>query len=144
MNSNQEFENPAKSSDSKQPKKPLEAIQISIADLELPEVTIESQEESELLESTLSKASSAPPKSVLQLEDERKAQEEMKEILEEVYAALCEKGYDPARQIAGYILSEDPVYITNWKNARGLVTHINRDDLLTELIRHYFKNFEHQ
>ena len=66
------------------------------------------------------------------------------EAEEEVYAALCEKGYDPARQIAGYILSEDPVYITNWKNARGLVTHINRDDLLTELIRHYFKKFERQ
>ncbi len=65
---------------------------------------------------------------------------EMKEILTQVYEALCEKGYDPARQIAGYILSEDPVYITNWKNARGLIGHINRDDLLVELIRFYLKN----
>ena len=63
----------------------------------------------------------------------------MQETLAKVYEALCEKGYDPARQIAGYILSEDPVYITNWNNARGLIGHINRDDLLVELIRSYLK-----
>lgn len=61
----------------------------------------------------------------------------MKEILEDIYSALCEKGYDPTKQIAGYILSEDPVYITDWKNARGKIAHINRDDLLEELIRNY-------
>ena len=65
--------------------------------------------------------------------------DEIKETLQKVYAALCEKGYDPARQIAGYILSEDPVYITNWKNARGMIGHINRDDLLVALIRHYLE-----
>ena len=63
--------------------------------------------------------------------------EQMRQTLEEVYAALCEKGYDPTKQIAGYILSEDPVYITDWKNARGKIAHINRDDLLEELIRNY-------
>ena len=52
---------------------------------------------------------------------------EMKQTLNTIYEALCEKGYDPARQIAGYILSEDPVYITDWKNARGLIGHIDRD-----------------
>lgn len=62
---------------------------------------------------------------------------QMKEILEDIYSALCEKGYDPTKQIAGYILSEDPVYITDWKNARGKISHINRDDLLEELIRNY-------
>ena len=65
--------------------------------------------------------------------------DEMRETLQKIYEALCEKGYDPARQIAGYILSEDPVYITNWKNARGMIGHINRDDLLIALIRHYLE-----
>jgi uncharacterized protein (UPF0297 family) len=65
--------------------------------------------------------------------------DEMKETLQKIYEALCEKGYDPARQIAGYILSEDPVHITNWKNARGLIGHINRDDLLVVLIRNYLE-----
>ncbi len=63
--------------------------------------------------------------------------ENIKEILTEIYNALCEKGYDPVRQIAGYILSEDPVYITDWKNARGLIRHIDRDTLLKELIQNY-------
>lgn len=63
--------------------------------------------------------------------------EEMQKILLEIYGALCEKGYDPTKQIAGYILSEDPVYITDWKNARGKISHINRDDLLNALINSY-------
>ena len=69
-------------------------------------------------------------------------EEDIKKTLKAVYAALCEKGYDPARQIAGYILSEDPVYITDWKNARGMIGHINRDDLLVSLIRNYIENDE--
>ena len=64
----------------------------------------------------------------------------MQNLLIEVYNALCEKGYDPARQIAGYILSEDPVYITDWKNARGKIVQIDRDMLLVALIENYFKN----
>lgn len=64
-------------------------------------------------------------------------EEEMKELLNEVYSALCEKGYNPTKQIAGYILSEDPVYITDWKNARGIIAHINRDVLLDALIKNY-------
>ena len=66
--------------------------------------------------------------------------EQIRKTLEEVYAALCEKGYDPTKQIAGYILSEDPVYITDWKNARGKISHINRDNLLEELIRRYLES----
>ena len=63
--------------------------------------------------------------------------EKMQKTLLEIYEALCEKGYDPTKQIAGYILSEDPVYITDWKNARGKISHINRDDLLNVLINSY-------
>lgn len=62
---------------------------------------------------------------------------DMRKTLEEVYSALCEKGYNPTKQISGYILSEDPVHITDWKNARGKIAHVNRDDLLEELIRNY-------
>lgn len=65
--------------------------------------------------------------------------EETREVLQKIYDALCEKGYDPVRQIAGYILSEDPVYITDWNNARGMIGHIDRDELLLELIRHYLE-----
>ena len=63
----------------------------------------------------------------------------LKTTIKQIYEALCEKGYDPARQIAGYILSEDPVYITDWKNARGMISHVNRDDLLIELIKNYLE-----
>ena len=65
--------------------------------------------------------------------------EETREVLQKIYDALCEKGYDPVRQLAGYILSEDPVYITDWNNARGMIGHIDRDELLKELIRHYLE-----
>ena len=64
---------------------------------------------------------------------------EIKRILKDVYTALCEKGYDPTKQIAGYILSEDPVYITDWNNARGKISHVNRDELLCELIKNYLE-----
>ena len=64
----------------------------------------------------------------------------LREDIKQIYEALCEKGYDPIRQIAGYILSEDPVYITDWKNARSMIATINRDDLLDEIIKAYFEN----
>ena len=62
---------------------------------------------------------------------------EMKQILSEVYAALSEKGYNPINQIVGYLLSEDPTYITNYNGARSLICKIDRDELLQELVRHY-------
>ncbi len=62
---------------------------------------------------------------------------QIRQTLTEIYDALCEKGYDPTKQIAGYILSEDPVHITDWKNARGKISHINRDELLGILIESY-------
>ena len=58
-------------------------------------------------------------------------------ILQEVYSALLEKGYNPINQIVGYILSEDPTYITNHRNARGLIRKIDRDELLGSMLREY-------
>lgn len=61
------------------------------------------------------------------------------EILQSVYAALKEKGYDPINQIIGYILSGDPTYITSYNNARSLIRKIERDELLEEILRSYLK-----
>lgn len=62
---------------------------------------------------------------------------EMKILLTSVYDALREKGYDPINQIVGYILTEDPTYITNHKNARSIIRHIDRDELLQTLVKNY-------
>ncbi len=62
---------------------------------------------------------------------------ELKMILQTVYDALTEKGYNPINQIVGYILSEDPTYITNHKNARSLIRRIDRDELMGALVRNY-------
>ena len=61
-------------------------------------------------------------------------------ILTSVYEALKEKGYDPINQIVGYILSEDPTYITTYKNARAIIRRIDRDDLLQALVRDFVKH----
>lgn len=65
---------------------------------------------------------------------------EMKKILSIVYNALVQKGYDPISQIAGYILSGDPTYITTYKDARKLIVKIDRDELLKAMIRSYLSN----
>ena len=65
---------------------------------------------------------------------------EMKAILMSVYASLKEKGYNPINQIVGYILSEDPTYITNYNNARTLIRKLDRDELLQDLVRQYLSN----
>lgn len=62
---------------------------------------------------------------------------EIKEILTSVYNSLQEKGYNPINQIVGYILSEDPTYITNHNHARTLIRKIDRDELLQVLVRKY-------
>ena len=62
---------------------------------------------------------------------------EIHQILSTVYQALEEKGYNPINQIVGYILSEDPTYITNHNNARTMIRKIDRDELLQELVRQY-------
>ena len=63
--------------------------------------------------------------------------EQIHHILLSVYEALKEKGYDPINQIVGYILSEDPTYITNHNHARTLIRKIDRDELLQILVRKY-------
>ena len=60
-----------------------------------------------------------------------------KMLLRAVYEALSEKGYNPINQIVGYILTEDPTYITNYKNARGMIRRIDRDELMASMIKEY-------
>lgn len=62
---------------------------------------------------------------------------DMKKVLLTVYDALKEKGYNPISQIVGYILSEDPTYITTHNNARSLIRKIDRDELLKAMVRSY-------
>ena len=64
---------------------------------------------------------------------------EMKTALNSVYDALKEKGYNPINQIVGYILSEDPTYITTHNNARSLIRKVDRDELLQQLVTDYLK-----
>lgn len=64
---------------------------------------------------------------------------ELKRNLTTIYDALVQKGYNPINQIVGYILSEDPTYITTYNNARNLIRHIDRDELLQELVEYYLK-----
>ena len=62
------------------------------------------------------------------------------EVLERVYEALNEKGYNPISQIVGYIMSGDPTYITSFKGARSLIMKVERDEILEELMRNYVEN----
>ena len=62
---------------------------------------------------------------------------EIREILGAVYSALKEKGYDPVNQLVGYILSEDPTYITSHNNARSLIRKLDRDEIMSSLIKNY-------
>ncbi len=68
---------------------------------------------------------------------EQDHEEEMKALVQLVYDALKEKGYNPVNQIVGYILSEDPTYITTHNSARSIIRKIDRDDLLAELVKNY-------
>ena len=63
--------------------------------------------------------------------------ESMRRILRDVYEALTEKGYNPVNQIVGYLLTEDPSYITNYNNARSMICKIDRDELMQVLVREY-------
>ena len=67
-----------------------------------------------------------------------KSREKMiKEVMDSVYLSLKEKGYDPINQLVGYLISEDPTYITNYNNARGLIRKLDRDELLRILVASY-------
>ena len=76
------------------------------------------------------------------IQDER--EEEMRQTMLTVYNALKEKGYNPISQIVGYILSEDPTYITTHNNARSLIRRLDRDELLQALVKNYLKSSENK
>ncbi len=61
------------------------------------------------------------------------------DVIEQVYCALTEKGYNAVNQIVGYIMSGDPTYITSHKNARSLIIKVERDELVEELLKHYIE-----
>ena len=63
--------------------------------------------------------------------------ENMRKLLRSVFDALNEKGYNPINQIVGYLLTEDPTYITNYNNARAMICKIDRDELMQVLVREY-------
>ena len=65
---------------------------------------------------------------------------QVKEILDLVYNAMDEKGYNPVNQIVGYIMSGDPTYITSHKGARSMIMKVERDELVEELLKEYIKN----
>ena len=65
---------------------------------------------------------------------------QMKALMQQVYEALKAKGYNPINQIVGYILSEDPTYITTHNNARSLITKVDRDELLQSIVTFYLNN----
>ena len=64
----------------------------------------------------------------------------VKEVLDLVYNAMVEKGYNPVNQIVGYIMSGDPTYITSYKGARSTIMKVERDELVEELLKEYIKN----
>lgn len=65
---------------------------------------------------------------------------QVKEVLDVVYNAMEEKGYNPVNQIVGYIMSGDPTYITSYKGARSMIMKVERDELVEELLKEYIKN----
>ena len=78
------------------------------------------------------------PTAVFSIRDDR--DKEINQAVLHVYRALEEKGYNPINQLVGYILSEDPTYITTYKNARAIIRRIDRDDLLQALVRDFVKH----
>ena len=64
----------------------------------------------------------------------------VKDVIEQVYSALSEKGYNPVNQIVGYIMSGDPTYITSHNNARSLIMKVERDELVEEMLKEYIEN----
>lgn len=69
---------------------------------------------------------------------------QVKEVLDLVYNAMDEKGYNPVNQIVGYIMSGDPTYITSHKNARSMIMKVERDELVEELLTEYIRTKEWQ
>lgn len=92
-------------------------------------ITMSDKIENKLSEKTMTFSLSSEDKSV-----------KMKTILSHIYNSLAQKGYDPVNQIAGYIVSEDPTYITTHNDARKAAQKLDRDELLKEMIKEYLSN----
>ena len=71
---------------------------------------------------------------------EKEPQMKVSDVIDVVYHALSEKGYNPENQIVGYLMSGDPTYITSHRNARSLIMKVERDELVEEILRAYIKN----
>ena len=71
---------------------------------------------------------------------EKEPQMKVSDVIDVVYHALSEKGYNPVNQIVGYIMSGDPTFITSHRNARSLIMKVERDELVEEILRAYIKN----
>lgn len=71
---------------------------------------------------------------------DRESEEKVRQILQEVYQALAEKGYNPINQLVGYMISGDPAYITSHNDARHLICKIERDEVLEVLLKTYLQN----
>ena len=71
---------------------------------------------------------------------EKEPQMKVSDVIDVVYHALSEKGYNPVNQVVGYIMSGDPTYITSHRNARSLIMKVERDELVEEILRAYIKN----
>lgn len=84
------------------------------------------------------------PNKTIQFSIKDECEEEMRQTMLTVYNALKEKGYNPISQIVGYILSEDPTYITTHNNARSLIRRLDRDELLQALVKNYLKSSENK
>ena len=79
------------------------------------------------------------PNKTIQFSIKGEHEEERRQTILTVYNALREKGYNPISQIVGYILSEDPTYITTHNNARSLIRRLDRDELLQALVKNYLR-----
>ena len=73
---------------------------------------------------------------------EKEQQIRVDDVLEIVYSALREKGYNPVNQIVGYVMSGDPTYITNHRGARSMIMKVERDEILEELMENYIRVLE--
>lgn len=79
------------------------------------------------------------PEGTMSFQRRRDGQEAVRSILESVYAALEEKGYNPINQLVGYMISGDPAYITSYKDARSLICKVERDEILEVLLSDYLE-----
>ena len=90
------------------------------------------------MNTTLQKGLSIMHEQTMEFSVQHDKEAELKKTI--IYDALKEKGYNPINQIVGYILSEDPTYITTYNNARSLIRHIDRDELLQALVKSYLQS----